>query len=164
MTAQKPFFAMLAVVAFLTACSQRPPAFSNIPPNPNAPMAWLSEGSMNNKMRLQYAEAIQDAGIFNFVLIDFSEYQLEKAEEIRMEYKEERGRYNRIPILRLKAEVLEEGMVKFKFSLIEESNEILYNNRNRNREKAYRQEVLLQRFLAELKRVTSQDKDESCKG
>jgi hypothetical protein len=167
MTAQKFFFAMLAVAVFLTACSQPPPpAFMNAPPpNPKAPMAWLNEGGgMNSKMQLQYAEAMQNAGLFNFVVEDFSEEQLEKAVQIRMDYTEEKGKYNRIPILRLKTEVLEEGTLKFKFSLIEESDEVVYNNRNRNREKTYRQSVLLQRFLEELKRATGKDKDASCKG
>jgi ribosomal protein S18 len=157
---------MLAVAGFLTACSQQPkPSFMNTPPpNPKAPMAWLSEGSMSNKMQLQYAEAMQNAGLFNFVTEDFSEEQIEKAVEIRIKYTEEKGKYNRIPILRLKTEILEEGMVKSKFSLIEESNEILYNQRNRNREINYRQNVLLQRFLEELKRITGKEKDVSCNG
>jgi hypothetical protein len=166
MIAQKSFFAMLAVAGFLTACSQQPqPAFMNVPPpNPKAPMAWLSESSMNNKMQLQYAGAMQNAGLFNFVTEDFSEAQIENAVEIRIKYTEEKGKFNRIPILRLKTEILEDGMVKSKFSIIEESNEIVYNQRNRNREMNYRQNVLLQRFLEELKRVTGKDKDECCKG
>jgi hypothetical protein len=162
---RKPFLAMLAVAIFLTSCSQQPsPAFMNAPPpNPKAPLAWFNEGKMNNRMQLQYAEAMQNAGLFNFISEDYSEELIEKAVEIRMDYIEEKGKYNRIPILRLKTEILEEGVVKFKFSLKEESNEIVTSYRDRSREKAYRQNVLLQRFIEELKRVKPV-KDMSCRG
>ncbi|MDR0516669.1 MAG: translation initiation factor IF-3 C-terminal domain-containing protein [Fibromonadaceae bacterium] len=160
------FFAMLATVASLMACTQQPSLnFQNVPPaNPNAPLAWLGEGNMGKKMQIQYAEALQSAGIFNFAPSEFSEEQIEKAVEIRMHYKEESGKYNRIPVLHLKAEFLEDGNLKFKFEIREKSNEIVTSLRNRKREIAFRQTVLMQRFLEELKRSKAVEKDANHRG
>ena len=146
---------------FLAACSQPPPLSlkTDSKQNLDAPLAWFGENNASIEMRIQYAEAMQNAGIFNFTAENFSEERIEHPIEIRMNYSEEKGKFKRIPILHLQAEILEKGQLKFKFALKEESDKSTHSPKERAREKKFREEVLLQRFLEELKRIKTEDKN-----
>ena len=160
-------FAILAFVSFFGACSKRPYALQDDIPlaNPNAPVAFFGEGNASDDMRSEYAFAMQKAGFCNFIMENFSEKQLENPIEIRLEYNEERGKFTGIPTLILKAEFLKDGELWFKFSLRESSDkDNLQNMRQKNAEKKYRQQVLLERFLEEVKRVRSEEPSENHKG
>jgi hypothetical protein len=142
------------------ACSQAPkPSLDGGKQNPNAPLAFFSESNLNEDMRLKYAIAMQRAGIFNFAAEDFSEEQIENSVEIRLNYNEEKTVFNGIPALRLQAEFLNDGKTKFKFTATERSAMISVNPREKRREKKFRQESLLQRFIEELKRFETEEKN-----
>jgi hypothetical protein len=150
-----------ALIPFLLiACSQAPKqSLADSRQNPNAPLAFFNEGNLDDEMRLKYAIAMQRAGIFNFTAEDFSETQIENAIEIRLSYSEERIVFNGVPTLRLQAEFLQDEKTKFKFTIIEESDMSSYDIREKKREKKFRQESLLQRFIEELKRLEAEEKN-----
>jgi len=160
------FSLVIAGGLLLGACARQPaPQFQTSPvPNPDAPMAFFGEGNINQEMRMEYAIALQNSGLYNFVLENFSEEQVKNAVEIRIHYSEERGRFRGIPILVLKAEFIKEGVAWFKFTIRESSDKKnLSTPLSKNREKNYRKQVLLERFLGEIKRATASS-PKSCKG
>jgi len=156
----KKFIALFIPLIFI-ACSQAPkPSLTESRQNPNAPMAFFNlESNLDDDMRLKYAVAMQKAGIFNFTAEDFSEAQIENAIEIRIDYSEKKIALNNIPMLYLQVELLKDGLTKFKFTIREQSNTITTNPRERSREKAHRQDVLLKRFIEELKRLDAEEKN-----
>ena len=163
---KKNIFSILLFSLLLAACAKAPPpSLQTIPkPNPEAPLAWFGDNNLDDQTRFQYAEAMQKEGILNFITEELSEKQIENAFEIRINYSEEIGKFNRIPVLRLQVELLKDEETKLKFTTREESDVSATNPMKKNKEKKYRQEVLLQRFLEELKRVTSEEKLGNCKG
>ncbi|MDR1812899.1 MAG: hypothetical protein LBQ87_08740 [Candidatus Fibromonas sp.] len=163
-------FFLSSVIAWgllLGACSRQPaPQFQTSPvPNPNAPMAFFSDGSnINHEMRMEYATALQNSGLYNFVLENFSEEQVKNAVEIRINYSEERGKFTGIPVLVLKTEFIKEEFAWFKFTIRETSDKNnLFSPLSKIREKNYRKQLLLERFLEEVRRVTVPP-SKSCKG
>ncbi|MDR2581430.1 MAG: hypothetical protein LBC85_10630 [Fibromonadaceae bacterium] len=161
----KKLIAFLAVLSFLACSKAPPPSLQTIPkPNPSAPLAWFGVNNLDDNTRFQYAEAIQKKGIFNFIVEDLSEEQIDDAFEIRINYSEEVGKFNRIPVLRLQVELLQNGETKLRFTTREESDVTANSPMKKGREKKYRQELLLQRFLEELKRVRSEEKLGNCRG
>ncbi len=150
------------------ACSWQPASqFQTSPvPNPNAPMAFFGEGNVNYEMRLEYAIALQNSGLYNFVLENLSEEQTENAVEIRLDYSEEKGTFRGVPVLVLKAEFKKEGLTWFNFTIREKSDKTdLSTPLSKSKENSYRKRVLLERFLGEVKRATEPTpKTKSCKG
>jgi hypothetical protein len=147
-------FALLVLVS----CAMRPvPALQDVPiANPNAPLAFFGESTANSQMRYEYAVALQKAGFYNFTAENFSEEQVENPIEIRLNYSEEQGNFNGIPVLVLKTEILKNKAVWFRFTIKETSDKNDLNNlRNKRLEKNFRKHVLLERFLEEVKRVSS---------
>ena len=127
-------------------------------------MAFFGEGNISHEMRTEYAIALQNSGLYNFVLENFSEEQMKNAVEIRVNYSEERGKFRGIPILVLKAEFVKEGVAWLKFTIKESSDKNnLSTPLSKNREKDYRKLVLLERFLGEIKRAT-EPPPKSCRG
>ena len=156
----RKFVAVFTALLFI-ACSQAPkPSLAEYRQNQNAPMAFFSpRGNLDDDMRLKYAIAMQKAGVFNFIAEDFSEEQIENAIEIRIDYSEKKIVFNSIPVLYLQVELLKDDLAVFKFTIREESELISNNLREKNREKALRQEVLLRRFIEELKRLDAEEKN-----
>jgi len=122
------------------SCTQKPPIFITPLPNPDAPLAFMGDGNMNQEMRNEYAAALQNAGLYNFASESFTEEQVEKAVEIRLNY-EEPGKNVYI----LKAELIKENSVWLSTTLIEEG-----------KDKKARKYALMERFLAEVKRRLSE--------
>jgi len=157
--------AVLALVSLFGACSRQPSAVQNIPlTNPSATVAFFGESDASYDMRHEYALAMQQAGFYNFVLEDFSEKQLENPVEVRLDYSEERGTFTGIPVQVIKAEFLKNGESWFKFTLKESSDKQNLHPRAKITEKKYRQKVLLERFLEEVKRVKSEEPLENSEG
>jgi len=160
---------LLAVLAFVSlfggACSRQPSAMQNIPlTNPNATVAFFGESNASRDMRHEYAYAMQKAGYYNFVLENFSEQQLDNPVEIRFDYSEERGSFTGIPTQVIKAEFLKNGSSWFKLTLKEYSDKLNLNPRDKISEKRYRQKILLERFMEEVKRVKSEEPLEKREG
>jgi len=152
----------LLFLLFLAACSQSPqPALLTQTSNPNASLAFFGINNLSNKMRLEYADAMQKEGIFNFTTEEPSEEQLKNAVEIRIAYTEKKAEYNRIPVLRINVEIYEHGELKFSFRIIEESIKTTVDRRELIREKKYKETVLLKRFLEELKRLKAEAENEA---
>jgi hypothetical protein len=151
--------AMLVFALFLTSCTSQPisQGLQTAPSNPNATIAFFSETNLNSEMRLEYAAALQNAGLYNFIAEELSEEQVEDAVEIRLNYKEENGKFSRIPILVLEAEFLKSDIMWFKFTTKEESDKNTYAPWSRSAEKKFRQKILLERFLEEAKRIKSKE-------
>jgi hypothetical protein len=157
--------AVLALVSLFGACSKQPSALQDIPlTNPSATIAFFGEGNTSHDMRREYAFAMQKAGFYNFVLENFSEQQLENPVEIRLDYSEERGAFTGIPIQVIKAEFLKNGTPWFKLTLKEFSDKLNLHPRGKITEKKYRQKVLLERFIEEVKRVKSVEPYENREG
>jgi hypothetical protein len=157
--------AVLALVSLFGACSKQPSALPNMPlVNPNATVAFFGEGNSSYDMRYEYAFAMQKAGFYNFVLENFSESQLENPVEVRLDFSEERGRFTGIPTQVIKAEFLKNGTSWFKLTLKETSDKQNLHPRGKITEKKYRQRILLERFLEEVKRVKSEEPSEDNKG
>jgi len=159
-------FAVLAGVSLFGACSKQPSALQDAPlvTNPGASVAFFGESNVSHDMRHEYAYAMQRAGFYNFVLDDFSEKQLENPIEVRLNYSEERGSFTGIPTQVIKAEFLKNGAPWFKLTLKEFSDKLNLNPRSKIAEKKYRQKVLLERFLEEVKRVKSEEASENREG
>ena len=132
--------------------------------NPNATVAFFGESNSNYDMRREYALAMQKAGFYNFVLENFSEQQLENPVEVRLDYIEEKGKFTGIPTQVIKAEFLKNGVSWFKLTLREYSDKENLHPRDKATEKKYRQKVLLERFLEEVKRVKSEEPFEKSEG
>jgi hypothetical protein len=157
--------AVLAIVSLLGACSKHPPALQDMPlANPNATVAFFGEGNISYDMRHEYAFAMQKAGFYNFVIEDFSEKQLENPVEVRLDYSEEKGTFTGIPTQVIKAEFLKNGASWFKLTLKEYSDKQNLHPRGKVTEKKYRQKILLERFLEEVKRVKSEEPSENREG
>ena len=159
----------------LASCAKRPvPTLQNVPvTNPDAPLAFFGESNADHEMRYEYAAALQKSGFYNFTVEDFSEEQMGKAVEIRLNYSEEKGKFHGIPVLVLQTEILKNNTIWFKFTIRESSDKNNLNNtRSKNSEKKFRNQILLERFLEEVKRVTTEKSTEesakipsgSCKG
>ena len=160
---------LLAVLAFVSlfggSCANQPSALPEMPlTNPNATIAFFGEGNASYDMRREYAFAMQKAGYYNFVLENFSDQQLENPVEIRFDYSEERGSFTGIPTQVIKAEFLKNGTSWFKLTLKEHSDKLNLHPRGKITEKKYRQKVLLERFIEEVKRVKSQEPVEKSEG
>jgi hypothetical protein len=159
---------MLAVLVFVSlfgACFRQPSILENMPvTNPDATVAFFGESNASYEMRREYAFAMQQAGFYNFVLENFSEQQLENPVEVRLDYSEERGKFTGIPTQVIKAEFLKNGAAWFQFTLKESSDKENLHPRGKVTEKKYRQKVLLERFIEELKRVKSAEPFEKSEG
>jgi len=158
--------AVLAFVSLFGACSGgQPSALENMSlANPDATIAFFGESDASYEMRREYALAMQKAGFYNFVLENFSEQQLENPIEIRLDYSEEKWKFTGIPTQIIKAEFLKNGVSWFKFTLKEYSDKENLLPRGKFIEKKYRQKILLERFLEEVKRVKSEEPLENCEG
>jgi len=157
--------AILVFVSLFGACYKQPSPLQGIPlTNPNATVAFFGEGNTSSEMRREYAAALQKAGYYNFVLEDISAEQLENPVEVRLDYSEEKGNFNGVPTQVLKAEFLKKGNLCFKFTLKEYSDKQNLHPRGKITEKKYRQKVLLERFLEEVKRVKSEETSENREG
>jgi len=157
--------AVLALVSLFGACFRQPSVEQSVPlTNPNATVAFFGEGNTSYDMRREYAIAMQKAGFYNFILEDFSDKQLENPVEVRLDYSEERGKFTGIPTQVIKAEFLKNGASWFKFTLREVSDKENLHPRSKITEKKYRQRVLLERFLEEVKRVKSEEPLENSEG
>jgi len=161
------FLAVLSFVSlFGAACYMQPTAFQTIPmTNPNATVAFFGETHNTSRdMRHEYAYAMQKAGYYNFVLENFSDQQLDNPVEIRLDYSEEKGSFTGIPTQVIKAEFLKNGSSWFKLTLKEYSDKLNLNPRDKIAEKKYRQKILLERFMEEVKRVKSEEPLEKREG
>jgi hypothetical protein len=127
-----------------------------VPAKSDIALAFFSENNLSQDMRLEYAIALQEAGIYNFRMDILSEEQIKNSVEIRLNYKEERGKFNRSPTLILKAEFLKNGQPASKFVLTESSDKLVNNPRNMKNEIKLRKKILLERFLEETKRINSE--------
>ncbi|MCL1966774.1 MAG: hypothetical protein FWF67_02715 [Fibromonadales bacterium] len=158
--------ALLTFVLFFGACyNQQPPVLQNMPlTNPNATIAYFGESNTSFDMRREYAYAMQKAGYYNFVLENFSEEQLLNPIEVRLDYSEERGAFTGIPTQVIKAEFIKNGAPWFKLTLKEYSDKLNLHPRGKIAEKKYRQKILLDRFIEEVKRVKSQEPSEKREG
>jgi hypothetical protein len=157
--------AVLALALLLGACSKRPSALQDVPlANPGATIAFFGESNTSQDMRREYAFAMQKAGFYNFVLENFSEQQLENPVEIRLDYSEEKGSFTGIPTQVIKAEFLKNGAPWFRLTLKEFSDKQNLHPRGKIAEKKYRQKVLLERFIEEVKRVKSEESSENREG
>jgi len=159
-------FAVLILVSlFEAACSKQPSVSQSVPlTNPNAEVAFFGESNINRDMRHEYALAMQKAGLYNFVLENFSEQQLENSVEVRLNYIEERGSFTGIPTQVIKAEFLKNGKSWLKFTLKESSDKLNLLPKGKNTERSYRQKILLERFLEEVKRAKSKEVSENREG
>jgi hypothetical protein len=144
---------------FLLSCASQPTSQSlqTEPLNPSATLAFFSENNLKDEVRLEYAAALQNAGLYNFIAAELSEEQIDSAVEIRLNYKEEKGKFNRIPILVLEAEFLKNDVTWFKFTIKEESDKNTYTPWNRSTEKKFRQKILQERFLEETRRIKAKE-------
>ncbi|MDR3000522.1 MAG: hypothetical protein LBU89_04575 [Fibromonadaceae bacterium] len=128
----------ILIIIMLVSCATKPGVvFQHPPVNPDAPLAFFGEGNMKKEMRREYAAALQNSGLYNFIFEDFSEEQIKNAVEIRLNYEREKGN------LILTAEFVKNDMVWFNFTIKEEKN------------KKDRQ-ILLNRFVQEVQRITTQ--------
>ncbi|MCL1966426.1 MAG: hypothetical protein FWF67_00940 [Fibromonadales bacterium] len=123
--------------------------------NPDATLAFFSLNNLNDETRLEYAAALQKAGLYNFITSEPSEEQIGSAVEIRLHYREEGWKFSRIPVLVLEAEFLKGGKTWFKSTIKEESDVSAYMPWTRSKEKKFRRKVLLERFLKEAIRIKS---------
>jgi len=156
------YFLFFAAVCFLIGCAQQAwqraawqqdIGFNGVPASSGASLAFFSESNLSHGMRLEYATALQKAGIYNFKTEIFSEEQIEKGVEIRLNYKEEKRTFSRAPILVLQAEFYKNGLLWNRFTLIENSDKFVNTPRGIKSEVKFRQKVLLERFLEETKRL-----------
>jgi len=145
----------VALGIFLGACASNAPQFKTSPvPNPSAPMAFFGESNISHEMRMEYAVALQNSGLYNFVVDNISEEQIKEGVEIRLNYSEETGIFGGVPTLVLKAEFKKEGLTWFNFTIREKSDKTdLSTPLSKSKEKNYRKQVLLERFLEEVKRA-----------
>ena len=127
------------------------------PVNPFATLAFFSINNLSHDMRLEYAAALQNAGLYNFITMEPSEELVDSAVEIRLNYKEEGWKLSRIPILVLEVEFLKNDRTWFKLTIKEESDKSTYAPWSRSKEKKFRRKVLLERFLEETKRIKSKE-------
>jgi hypothetical protein len=150
---------MLVFVLFLASCASQPPpqALQTEPVNPLATLAFFSLNNLNDETRLEYASALQNAGLYNFIAGELSEEQIDSAVEIRLNYKEEGWKLSRIPVLVLEAEFLKGNITWFKLTIKEESDRSTYTPWSRSKEKKFRRKVLAERFLEEAKRIKSKE-------
>ncbi|MDR1812059.1 MAG: hypothetical protein LBQ87_04475 [Candidatus Fibromonas sp.] len=148
----------VALFLFFSSCSQQPPAVVFAPPNPEAPLAFFGEGNFDLNMKQEYALALHNAGLYSFVAEDISEERVENSVEIRLDYKEESKKLNHIPVLVLNAEFLKNGVTAFKFTVKEENPRMFFTPANMKREKKLSRQVLLEKFLMEVKRVKPEEK------
>lgn len=142
---------------FFSCASQSAPLHLPEPPNPHATLAFFSLNNLNEEMRLEYATALQNAGLYNFITTEPSEEQIASAVEIRLNYKEENWKFSRIPVLVLEAEFLKNSVTWFKVTVKEESDKSTYMPWSRSKEKKFRRKVLVERFLEEAKRIKSKE-------
>jgi len=142
---------------FFSCAGQSPQTLQIQSVNPNATLAFFSLNNLNDETRLEYAAALQNAGLYNFITSELSKEQINSAVEIRLFYKEEGWKFNRIPILVLEAEFLKSGVTWFKVTVKEESDNSTYMPWTRSKEKKFRRKVLLERFLEEVKRIKSKE-------
>jgi len=144
---------------FLLSCASQPAVQSMPaePVNPQATLAFFSINNLKHDTRMEYAVALQNAGLYNFITEEPSEEQIDSAVEIRLNYKEENWKFSRIPVLVLEAEFLKDKTTWFKFTIKEESDKSAYAPWSRSKEKKFRQKVLLERFLEETKRIKSKE-------
>lgn len=157
----------LLALFFMAACSNKPEtALQNETIiNPNAPIAFFGKSNLDDETRLEFAKAIQKSGLYNFTTAESaSTEQIQNAVEIRLNYAEEHGKFNKAPTLTLKTELFNNGALWLTFNIKEESEKIVYTPRSRTSEKTYRKNVLIERFLEELKRVKSENNIEANKG
>jgi hypothetical protein len=126
-------------ICFLFGCAgQKALNLQFDPVNPNAVMAFFNETNLSRDMKLEYASALQNAGLYNFKMDEFSENQIENGVEIRLNYTDKKG------ILTLNAEFLRNGQLISKFEIKED---------NKKEKKKLRKKVLLEMFLEETKRT-----------
>jgi hypothetical protein len=125
--------------------------------NPRVTLAFFSINNLNDEMRLEYAAALQNAGLYNFITTEPSEEQIDSAVEIRLNYKEENWKFSRIPVLVLEAEFLKGNITWFKLTIKEESDKSTYMPWSRSKEKKFRRKVLVERFLEETRRIKSKE-------
>jgi len=157
--------AVLAIVSLFGACYKQPSALQDMPlTNPNATIAFFGESNISNEMKHEYAAALQKAGYYNFVLENFSDEQIENPVEVRLFYSEERGNFNGVPTQVITAEFLKKDNPWFKLTLKEYSDKLNLHPRAKMTEKKFRQKVLLERFLQEVKRVQSEEVSEKREG
>jgi len=147
----------LCFLLFSCAGQSTPQTLRIQPVNPDATLAFFSLNNLNDETRLEYAAALQNAGLYNFITSEPSEEQIDSAIEIRLLYKEQGWKINRIPILVLEAEFLKNGVTWFKATIKEESDNSTYMPWSRSKEKKFRRKVLLERFLEEVKRIKSKE-------
>ncbi|MCL2207384.1 MAG: hypothetical protein FWB90_04720 [Fibromonadales bacterium] len=160
---------IVLVLAFLLAsCSQKPAAgFTTPPPNLNAPLAFFGVGNMKLDMQREYAIALQNAGLYNFITENISEEQVENAIEIRLNFVEEKEiHFNSVPAQVIKAEFRKKDLVWFNLIIREKSDQINFSDpRRKANEKKRLQKALLERFVGEVKRMSaSSEPAKSCKG
>jgi len=151
----KRSLAMGLCFLLFSCAGQSPQTLQTQPVNPDATLAFFSLNNLNDETRLEYAAALQNAGIYNFITSEPEVEQIISAVEIRLHYKEEGWKFNRIPVLVLEAEFLKNGKTWFKTTIKEGSDVSTYMPWSRSKEKKFRRQVLLERFLKETVRVKS---------
>jgi len=145
----------MGLCVLVLSCAGGKPTQMNLPDplNPHATLAFFSINNLNDEMRLEYATVLQNAGLYNFITSEPSEEQIDKAVEIRLNYKEENWKFSRIPVLVLDAEFLKGSVTWFKVTIKEESDQSAYMPWSRSKEKKLRRKILVERFLEEVRRV-----------
>jgi hypothetical protein len=147
------------------SCAISPSLQNTPPPNPNAPLAFLNKGNASIEMKQEYAFALQNAGLYNFVTEDISEEQIKNGIGFRLDYKEEKGKFQGVPVMTVTAEFLKNDAVMLKFTIRETSDKDNLNNpRSKKNEKKYRLHDLLARLLEEVKRTSSKTPENDYKG
>jgi len=158
----------LILALFLASCSQKPTVdFTAPPPNINAPIAFFGEGNMKLDMQREYAIALQNAGLYNFITENITEEQIENAIEIRLNYIEEKEiHFNSVPAQVIKAEFRKKDLVWFNLIIREKSDQINFSDpRRKATEKKRLQKALLERFVGEVRRTSASSMPaKSCKG
>jgi hypothetical protein len=146
-----------AIAAILSTNCAIPPAraLQSESPNPNAKLAFFNESNLSQKMLLEYAVALQNAGLYNFKTENLYEEQLDNAIEIRLNYKEVKRDFHWVPILVLEAKLFKKGDLFATLNLKETGPETVYNPRDLNTAIKYRQKILLERFLEEIRRINA---------
>jgi hypothetical protein len=138
---------LMFFACFLFGCAkQQVPVLQATPVNPDAVMAFFSVTNLSRDMRLEYAVALQDAGLYNFKMETFSDEQIENGVEIRLNYSDKKG------ILALQAEFFKNGLLISKFEIKED---------NKKEKKKLRKKVLLEMFLEETKRTQFEKQPEN---